>query len=371
MSAPDEDEPRRSVKQLTEEELSEMDSIYEHLKEDIGRYDPSVIIEKAERKRENIDQQDLPGDVQDALQIVEDFIAGLQGVGADNQRLSTPYRIQLAALQYFNDPFDVILDSRPGEGLLDDAWVLLTAAEELGDVPQDESDTDRAIPEEVDSRISKVLNEIDWEHLLQLARAEKLVNPYERRLLTEVRNRRNTGKVLSPSELSFVEGALENLVEGGLLESSCGADNCSSCQSIAEAARALMGIDNGQPSSDGAQSTSRTDLSDEPSSRAEKERVRKRNTSPQHDRIYPSLEGPAFPHFAGRAKKLGILTSYERKALFDIGSKYMRGYDLTAKQQSFLESLVRALLDEGMLEEPCDQSPCEYCDALRELAPAV
>lgn len=79
------------------------------------------------------------------------------------------------------------------------------------------------------------------------------------------------------------------------------------------------------------------------------------------------IGGAAGPHFAKRTKDLDILNGFQRKALFDIGRKHLYGYELSKKQHTFFETLVENAIKEGLLEYPCSESSCKYCQKLANL----
>lgn len=83
------------------------------------------------------------------------------------------------------------------------------------------------------------------------------------------------------------------------------------------------------------------------------------------DWIIFKIGGEAGPHLARRAKELNMLDSYQRRALFDIGKKYMYNGELSVKQLSFFQSLIGNLIEAGILSNTCPNSPCKYCINLK------
>lgn len=83
--------------------------------------------------------------------------------------------------------------------------------------------------------------------------------------------------------------------------------------------------------------------------------------------LLQKISGAAGPHFAKRTKDLEILNGFQRKALFDIGRKHLYGYELSKKQHTFFETLVENAINEGLLEYPCSEPSCKYCQQLANL----
>lgn len=93
----------------------------------------------------------------------------------------------------------------------------------------------------------------------------------------------------------------------------------------------------------------------------------RKDVSKDKDWVILKLGGASGPHLAKRAKQLNILNSYQRKALFDIGRKQLYGYDLSKKQFSFFETLIKSVVRDGVLDSKCPDSPCKYCNKLEKL----
>jgi len=72
-------------------------------------------------------------------------------------------------------------------------------------------------------------------------------------------------------------------------------------------------------------------------------------------------------HMAKKAKYNNILTKNERKALYDIAHRKMERRRLTEKQIKYLEALIQKAIDQGIVEAPCEDDPCEKCEELREI----
>jgi len=66
-------------------------------------------------------------------------------------------------------------------------------------------------------------------------------------------------------------------------------------------------------------------------------------------------------HFARRAKELGLLNGFLRKALFDISRRATFGVTLSAKQKAFAETILTRLAREGLSRFPCQDIGCKHC----------
>ncbi len=72
-------------------------------------------------------------------------------------------------------------------------------------------------------------------------------------------------------------------------------------------------------------------------------------------------------HMARKAKYNNILSSAERKALYEIAQLKLKNRNLTQKQISYLEYLINKAIEQGIVEAPCEDDPCEKCEELREI----
>ena len=72
-------------------------------------------------------------------------------------------------------------------------------------------------------------------------------------------------------------------------------------------------------------------------------------------------------HMARKAKYNNILSSPERKALYEIAQLKLKNRKLTQKQISYLEYLINKAIEQGIAEAPCEDDPCEKCEELREI----
>jgi uncharacterized protein DUF1232 len=84
-----------------------------------------------------------------------------------------------------------------------------------------------------------------------------------------------------------------------------------------------------------------------------------------------NLDFAAGPHLAERARQLGILDAYQRRALYDLGSMASSGKILSPKQSSFYVQLASRLVGQGILETPCLQAGCKRCAQLVQFRTAA
>ena len=91
------------------------------------------------------------------------------------------------------------------------------------------------------------------------------------------------------------------------------------------------------------------------------------NVTAQKEWLILKIGGAAGPHLAKRAKNMDILDGYQRRALYDIGRKHLQGYKLTRKQHTFFETLIEDSVSEGILDNKCPDSPCKYCNELKNI----
>lgn len=72
-------------------------------------------------------------------------------------------------------------------------------------------------------------------------------------------------------------------------------------------------------------------------------------------------------HLTKKAKDNNLLSSFQRKALFDLVNKKHKKFELSDKQIKFLEDLIKKGIQQGIVEAPCEDEPCDKCDELREI----
>lgn len=116
--------------ELTDEQLAHFQLIMEQARNNVSHIAPEDIVASAEALIETLRVADAPGFVGERIQLLELMISMISDIDwrlpkEDKDRVFT-------ALTYFAEPEDLIPDSIPGIGYLDDAIMIELAARELG-----------------------------------------------------------------------------------------------------------------------------------------------------------------------------------------------------------------------------------------------
>lgn len=86
------------------------------------------------------------------------------------------------------------------------------------------------------------------------------------------------------------------------------------------------------------------------------------------ERLHTKLSPGAILHLASKAKRTGILNGYQRRALYNIGKRRLRGWPLGPKQEEFLDNILKAAMSAGIADADCQDDPCDKCEEVFRLA---
>lgn len=72
-------------------------------------------------------------------------------------------------------------------------------------------------------------------------------------------------------------------------------------------------------------------------------------------------------HLTAKAKHNDILTGKQRHALYKISKLKAQKIELSDKQEEYLESILKEAINQGIVEAPCEKTPCFLCDELKNI----
>jgi hypothetical protein len=79
------------------------------------------------------------------------------------------------------------------------------------------------------------------------------------------------------------------------------------------------------------------------------------------------LEAEVFYHLAKKAKKYNVLSLRARKALFDFGLRRTKNLNLSDRQASWADSLIRELIDKSVIRRDSPDGDQARCDLLLDI----
>jgi len=83
--------------------------------------------------------------------------------------------------------------------------------------------------------------------------------------------------------------------------------------------------------------------------------------------IQDKLSSETLMHLSHKAKYNDMLSSKQRGALFSLARLKSRGAQLTAKQISYLETIIKEAIDQGIIEAKCNHHKCDICEKVKEI----
>lgn len=214
------EEPFLEEEELSEEQKHDIEKIFENMMHHQTDFHMQKVVESAKEKLEGEEIGSYPEEVQASFTYLDEFIE--KGEESDKKPQDEPTleeRVTYAALQYFLDPWDIIPDSIPNVGLLDDAYALHFGWMEL---------------QELEENIVEQLSGNELFHLADRGKRKDLLSDFEATSLRKIGNDWNTRGELSPKQVAFIEVALEKLVADHSLGDSCPDSPCDACRVVEE-----------------------------------------------------------------------------------------------------------------------------------------
>lgn len=79
------------------------------------------------------------------------------------------------------------------------------------------------------------------------------------------------------------------------------------------------------------------------------------------------LTGEHLKHISSKAKSYDVLSSRQRRALFDIGRRILNGEKLSTKQRRYIDYILGKCLQEQILNRSCYVEKCAVCADIADI----
>lgn len=228
---------------LGDEQIREVDRAFQLLVNETDPGDQQPIIQaalsKAELVLDKADNEVFRECARLAISLGEDAVTRISSDG--------DLIIVLASLDYFIDEWDILPDFIPGEGLVDDLYVLQNAQAVVdGDLsPTDlgiELDLEKAKSGPQSTEPHVLITELHGAagmHFAGRAKDQDLLTGYQRKALYDVAMRIVRDWSLTPKQEAFFVEIVEGLVTQGMLEDECPDAPCKYCNHLERLANRL------------------------------------------------------------------------------------------------------------------------------------
>lgn len=217
---------------LTDEVKNDINRSFKRLIEETDTSNKNQIIEKASNKiSEQLDSnisEEFKNGLSQALNLIEII---------ENTDKPSLQKIGLAALEYLNDPWDIIPDLISDKGFLDDIYVVNKA---IRLIKSEESSKEK---QSLDVDLNKdnreysewVINKVGGAagpHIAKRAKNQDIMNSYQRKALFDIGRNHLYGYDLTIKQLSFFESLIETAVSEGVLIENCPDSHCVYCSEL-------------------------------------------------------------------------------------------------------------------------------------------
>lgn len=200
---------------LPEEDREVVSKTYEQM---VKRADPSTLdqwTKKAREKAGEVTSSDVPDELEQSLDHLQDLIEYAESEPND----ALIRRLLIASFRYFVDPWDIIPDAIPQEGLRDDLFVIDRAHFQI-------SEAQHSIADEFASD----LNHVVW----RLEKRGK-ISPEILNRLRELADDLKSGHSVTEKKKAFLEATLGELVSMPGFSEACPDGKCPTCERLSEA----------------------------------------------------------------------------------------------------------------------------------------